>query len=196
VTNGGGDKNGPAPSVVYIDVNSQQLIERVELTRAELNTGHLAISPRGDLVVVSAPRLGLGAGSLGGVSIRPRNQTLLSIADPQSITNRMKGEALSVAIHGEKGVAAVTHPDGGMVTFWSIADRRLLKVIDIPHPRGVELTVDQKYFIVSYGSNAVLTRLSVDTLTIDSSIPEIESYITGSHIYNWSRDMSELHFPG
>ncbi|WP_159931197.1 DUF1513 domain-containing protein [Oceanicoccus sp. KOV_DT_Chl] len=43
VTNGGGDTQGDAPSVAYIDINSQQLIEKVQLTRAELNTGHLAI---------------------------------------------------------------------------------------------------------------------------------------------------------
>lgn len=196
VTNGGGDKNGDSPSVTYIDVNSQKLIEKVELTRAELNTGHLAIGEKGDLVVVSAPRAGLGKTSLGGVSIRPKGKALESIDNPENVTQKMFGEALSVSIHNKKRIAVVTHPDGNMVTFWSIADRKLLKVIDMPRPRGVELTVDQSQFLISYGNNANLASVSVDTLELDQSAIIYSSYITGSHIYNWSREMSEIYYPG
>ncbi|WP_444995908.1 DUF1513 domain-containing protein [Aliikangiella sp. IMCC44359] len=196
VTNGGGDKNGEPPSVTYIDVNSQKLIEKVELTRAELNTGHLAIGEKGDLVVVSAPRAGLGKEHLGGVSIRPKGQRLESISNPEAVTQKMLGEALSVSIHNKKRIAVVTHPDGNMVTFWSIADRKLLKVLDMPRPRGVELTVDQSQFLISYGNNANLATVSVDTLELEQSAIIYSSYITGSHIYNWSREMNEIFYPG
>ena len=75
-------------------------------------------------------------------------------------------------------------------------DRRLVKVIDLPSARGVELTLDKKDFIVSYGSNANLVRIPVDTLEPDKSSIVEESHITRSHIYNWSREMSELFYPG
>lgn len=195
VTNGGGDNSGEAPSVTYIDVNTQQLVEKVELTNTKLNTGHMAISSKGDLVVISAPRLGLDSKQLGGVSIRPHGGEVVSVKDPEVVTRRMRGEALSVAIHNQKGLAAVTHPDGGMVTFWSIPERRLLKAIDLPHPRGVELTSDQNDFLVSYDKQARLVKIAVNTLEPDPASIIDSSYITGSHIYNWSRNMTEISYP-
>lgn len=195
VTNGGGASQGAPPTVTYIDINSQQLLEKIELSNAKLNTGHLAISDKGELVVISAPRVGLANTSLGGVSIRPEGGQLQSIARPQRVTQRMRGEALSVAIDTASGIAAVTHPDGGMITFWSIADRSLRKVIELPHPRGVELTADQREFVVSFGADASLVRIPVATLELDPAAIIKDSYITGSHIYNWSREMAELYYP-
>lgn len=195
VTNGGGDLRGDAPSVTYIDIGTKRLLEKVKLTNARLNTGHLAISNTGSLVVVSAPRSGLST-DLGGVSIRPRGDVMQTIANPEAVTQRMIGEALSVIIHPDAGLAAVTHPDGNIVTIWSLSDRRLVKVIDLPSARGIELTLDKKNFIVSYGANANLVRIPIDSLEPDKSSIIEASYITGSHIYNWSREMSELFYPG
>jgi len=195
VTNGGGDSRGDRPSVTYIDVQSQQLIEKVELTNSQLNTGHLAISPKGDLVVVSAPRLGSVKNGLGGVSIRPQGKAIQSISSPAPIIERMRGEALSVAVHSGNGIAAVTHPDGGMVTFWSIEDRSLLKVIELPHPRGVALINRQQDFLVSYGRDANLASIPANTLELDPQSIIHSSYITGSHIYNWSQQMTEMFYP-
>ena len=196
VTNGGGDLSGDAPCVTYIDIASQKLIEKVRLTNARLNTGHLAVNKDGSLVVVSAPRSGLGAQHLGGVSIRPMGAEIESIANPQNITGRMQGEALSVTVHETAGLAAVTHPDGNMVTFWSLRDRALVKVVELPKPRGVEITSDQQKFIVSYGDEANLVSIPVASLKPDSTSIIAGSYITGSHIYNWSREMTEILSPG
>jgi len=107
----------------------------------------------------------------------------------------MQGEALSVAVHEESGIAAVTHPDGGMLTFWSTTDRKLRKVLDLPHPRGVALTQDNRFFIVSYGGEASLLRVAVGGLQrVDESIVP-NTLISGSHIYNWSRGLSEILAP-
>ena len=196
VTNGGGNMQGEKPSVAYIDMNSEKLLEKVELTNARLNTGHFSVSDTGSLVVVSAPREGLGKQHLGGVSIRPRGDVMESIANPVGVTQRMKGEALSVAIHPDSGLAAVTHPDGNMVTIWSLHDRKLVKVIELEKARGVELTSDMKSFIVSYGAKASLIQISVATLEPDNGSIIKDSLISGSHIYNWSREMNELFYPG
>ncbi|HRI53565.1 MAG TPA: DUF1513 domain-containing protein, partial [Pseudomonadota bacterium] len=64
VTNGGGsisdNSNGNAlPAVCYIDLQSERLLERVELASPQFNTGHLFATAAGDLAVVSAPRDGL-----------------------------------------------------------------------------------------------------------------------------------------
>jgi hypothetical protein len=196
ISNGGGNLRGAPPSVTYVDVASQKLLETVEPTNSALNTGHFAIDADGGLVIISAPRSGLGPTGLGGVSIRPRGEDVLSLAQPSAITGRMQGEALSVVIHQGKRIAAVTHPDGNMITFWSMTSRQLISSLDIPGPRGVTLSSDEKHFIVSYGPQAMLMSVALDTLEpiADSRIQG--TYLTGSHIYNWSRVMTEMLYPG
>jgi hypothetical protein len=196
VTNGGGNMQGETPNVAYIDMNSEKLLEKVELTNARLNTGHFSVSDTGSLVVVSAPREGLSNQHLGGVSIRPRGDYMESIASPLAVTQRMKGEALSVVIHPDAGLAAVTHPDSNMVTIWSLHDRKLVKVIELEKARGVELTSDMKSFVISYGFQASLIQIPLATLEPDNDSIIEDSLISGSHIYNWSREMNELFYPG
>ncbi len=196
VTNGGGNLLGEPPSVTYIDVTSKKMLEKVELTNVRLNTGHVSVSSSGSLVVLSAPRAGLGKQHLGGVSIRLRGGDMESIVSPLVVTQRMQGEALSVAMHPKAGLAAVTHPDANMVTIWSLHDRSLIKVIELEKARGVELTSDMKNFVISYGATANLIQIPVATLEPDKTSIIEASYITGSHIYNWSREMNELFYPG
>ncbi|WP_370981555.1 DUF1513 domain-containing protein [Agaribacterium sp. ZY112] len=196
VTNGGGPLGGSAPCVTYIDVASQRLLERIELSNKNLNTGHFAISEQGDLVVVSAPRAGLGDKFVGGVSIRKPGGVLETRQEPAVVAGRMYGEALSVAIHDKQGIAVATHPDGDMLTFWSLDDGSLLRLIELDRPRGVTLSVDNSEFIVTYGAQASVARIPVSSLMLDSSSVLNASYLTGSHVYNWSRAMLELGYPG
>lgn len=199
VTNGGGSLGSghpqSRPTVAYIDVATQQLLERVPLTNARINTGHSAIGSDGALVVASAPRKGLGPTETGGVSIRPRGGAMQTIEEPRDVTDKMQGEALSVAIHPESGIAAVTHPDGGMVTFWSTRDRRLLHSVELPHPRGVTLTSDHQSFVISYGETTSLLRLDAESFAADTRNAIPNTMISGSHLYNWSRELTEILAP-
>lgn len=197
VTNGGGPLGGDAPCVTYIDVASQRLLERVPLHEARLNTGHFGIARDRSLVVVSAPRAGLENGGRGGVSLRsPGESALHTLSDPPAVVQEMLGEALSVSIQDERGVVAVTHPDGNLVTFWSLRDRALLKTLRVTKPRGVTLTRDHRAFIVSAGDQASLLRVPVDTLEPDAQPLIALSFMTGSHLYNWKAGMRELLSPG
>jgi hypothetical protein len=195
VTNGGGTVSGQAPSVAYIDVNNQQLIEKVELSNDAINAGHIAVAEDGSLVVVSAPRLGLGETHLGGVSIRPKGETMQTIKK-EAISQQIYGEALSVVIVPGKGIAAVTHPSSNMITLWSTKNRSLIKTLQIESPRGIALSADNSQLLISYGKNADLMQLAVDTLNMADSKIIQQSYFSGSHIYNWSREMEEILAPG
>jgi hypothetical protein len=185
VTNGGGDSSGDKPNIAYIDIDSQQLLRREHLTNRHINAGHLMHADDGSLVVVSAPRAGLGADKLGGVSIQPQGKLMRSVSSPKKVVNKMKGEALSVAIHQD--VAMVTHPTGNMLTCWSTKDRRLLKKIDLPIPRGVTLTCDNRYFVVSYGPQASVVQIDTRNFELSKMTASHATYLTGSHLYNWSK---------
>jgi uncharacterized protein len=193
VTNAGSmGGNNTKPSVTYIDMDNQQLVEEVFLTNDKLNTGHIGLSKDGSLVVASAPRDGLKKTDLGGVSIRPKGQSIETISSPNEIVSSMTGEALSVIVHDSKNIAAVTHPDGNMITFWSVLDRRLLKHIKIDKPRGVTLTTDEKSFVVSYGTNTNIMLIDISTLATKTDESMTMTYMSGSHIYNWSKTLNEI----
>jgi hypothetical protein len=196
VTNGGGVLNAQAPSVAYIDVESQALIEKLELNDPRLNTGHMGVLGDGGLIVVSAPRTGLSSDNVGGISIRGERGLLDSFTAPKAISQRLVGEALSVAVHEQLGIAAVTHPDGNLVTFWSIANKSFISSIELSKPRGIELSADGKYFWISFGVETGLARISVDELEIELGSSIRQSFISGSHIYNLSRELTEIFAPG
>jgi hypothetical protein len=186
VTNGGGNLGEDAvPSVCYIDVASETLLEKIELSNERLNTGHLDVAEDGSLIVVSAPRSGLAADQLGGVSIRPRGARMQSIVQPRTVTQRLKGEALSVAVHSGRGIVAVTHPDAGVITFWQYATRDFVKLLPYTRPRGVTLDLAKKNFLIAHGNDARISAIDAETLE-PLNWSEPYTYISGSHILNWS----------
>jgi uncharacterized protein len=103
------------------------------------------------------------------------------------VTSRMYGEALSVAIHEPTQIVAVTHPFGDMVTFWSMRTFAFLKKIELPRARGVTLTQDGRNFIVTYGPTTDLAAISPSTLTPARESVLTQSYLSGSHVFNWTR---------
>jgi hypothetical protein len=103
VSNGGGNVDtGPAPSVVYIDVESQRLLHRHVMPGSAYNTGHLAPIDQASAIVVSAPRWGLGPNYHGAVSYCETSNTLLQVMSPPSdLISGLLGEALSVLVLSE-----------------------------------------------------------------------------------------------
>ncbi|WP_456372634.1 DUF1513 domain-containing protein [Thiolapillus sp.] len=194
VTNGGGPLGGDAPCVTYIDVQTEKLLERVEMTSEQINTGHFALDADGGLIVVSAPRAGLELTDNGGVSIKPAGAGMLTKEEPADVVARMKGEALSVAIHAGTGVAAVAHPDGDMVTFWSMKDGSFVKAMDFPRPRGICLNTEDSGFYISYGSDTLLGFVHAQTLEEDADRVRTSTFQSGSHVFNWIRDVESLGF--
>lgn len=189
VTNGGGAiGTDAAPSVAFIDLPSRRVVDRVLIGDEELNAGHVAVGRDGSIAVVSAPRDGLtGATSLGGLSLRRAGETgpLERMREPKETTGRMVGESLSVAIHEGLGIVAATHPFGDLLTFWSLAERRMLRVFELESARGVTLTLDGKYFSVSHGKRGSLAMIDPTTLDfVEGETIEIGRF-TGSHIYAW-----------
>lgn len=184
VTNGGGrgTTDEEAPCVTYVDVPSQRLLERVAIPSPELNAGHLALSERGDLVVVSAAAGGVGRDGLGAASIRPAGGALAILEEPVAVTGRMRGEALSVAIHEPSGVVGVTSPFGSLVTFWDLRRSRLVRTLELAEPRGIALSLDGSRFLVSYGRSASLLGVATDTLEPIAGSRRSDLNLFSSHI--------------
>jgi uncharacterized protein len=192
VTNGGGlvERADQPGSVAYVNVKSGEARRVLTIRDPMLNAGHIAITNRGELVCVSAPRDGineLDGGNpnpawIGGISFYdPRTDKLIIADDP--IRKKMRGETLSVAIHEPSMIVAATNPFADLVTFWDFRSGRLVRAMegDFKRPRGVSLTLDGRYFALTYDELTHLILINAETLEpLESSIVET-SYIAGSH---------------
>jgi hypothetical protein len=189
ITNGGGPLNGIAPSVVYVDVATERLLDKLEFDAQNINAGHLAITSKGGLAVVSAQREGLPAEESGGITLKLDNGDFHTLTEPVDIVQRLSGETLSVCIHEASGVVGTTTPDGNLLAFWELGTGTLLRHYDLQNPRGIEVTQDGEFFVVSYGLGEppeALCLLSVSTLDMMSGCSIAPTGITGSHLFSYS----------
>jgi hypothetical protein len=185
ITNGGGTiDEAAAPSVTFVDVRSEKLEERVTFATPRVNAGHLAISRGRDLVAISAPRDGLPKTALGGVTIRVGSGPFSTMSEPQEVVTRMVGESLSLCIDEATGVVGVTNPDGNIVTFWDLREKRFVRKLDVPAPRGLTQTLDGEHLVLSYGAGT-LTLLDPRHLTPVAERRVPTSMLSGSHIVAW-----------
>ena len=191
ITNGGGPiRGGTPPNVAFVDVATQKLIEKLEFDDADMNAGHLSLSARGDLVVVSSFRDGLEdkPNVKGGISIRPAGGAFRTLKQPSEIVAQMLGETLSVCIDENSHTAAATTPMGNLLTFWDVRSGDLLRAEVVPQPKGVTLTLDGAYYVVTYTveGRSLTSFWSAKTLTREPNLDLIDTYQSGSHIVTYS----------
>jgi uncharacterized protein len=186
VTNGGGPRgSSEMPCVTLVDVGTRQLKRKLVLPE-RLNAGHVAMTAKGDMAVVSAPRNGMNKEApdyLGGISLLVPGRDLRTLEN--EVVARMRGETLSVAIHAPSGVVAATNPAADLLSFWDYSSGKLLMATDqFKDPRGISLTLDQRKFVLTYG------RVRPHAVLLDAKTlrPLEDSYveycrISGSHNY-------------
>jgi len=192
ITNGGGPRGGVAPSVTYVDVESEKLLEKLEFSTPDINAGHLAVTTSGDLAVVSAQREGLNPyQNTGGVTLRPKGGRFETMSAPTDVVDRLIGETLSLCIDEEHRVVAATTPIANLLTFWDLDSGRLIKHYAAHNPRGVSLSLDGRHFVLSYEKPPQLSLLSTETLKQVGGADLAQTGMSGSHILNYSLPMSK-----
>ncbi len=192
VTNGGGplERDDQLPSVAYVNVRSGEARKVLRFKDRSINAGHIAITSRGELVCVSAPREGIpelrdGAPNpawIGAISFYdPARDEVVTPQDP--IRRKMRGETLSVAIHEPSMIVAATNPKGHIVTFWDFHSGKLVHHIEgtFKDPRGISLTQDGNYFALTYDQHTHLILLDAQTFKPVEESKVETSYISGSH---------------
>lgn len=186
IANGGGSIAGGAPAgVCYVDLQSEKLLDRVELASPLFNTGHIAVTSGGDLAVVSAPRDGLPSPSqqLGAVSLRTRGGALTTVQRPEEVVRRMLGETLSVVIDEEARVVLATHPLGNCISIWRLDDAEFLGKLELAGPRGVTLSLDRAWYLVSHLAGRSVRVSAFAAKTYEPIGFHVDpSFITGSHV--------------
>ena len=198
VSNTGKSESGfHQPSLVSIDLDTEKLIERIKLEndglyQNSLNCGHFKITGDNDLIIASAPVDSQSTGLSGGISIRRQNESITTMTEPDVVIKRMKGEALSIEINQQQTIAAVTHPDANLLTFWSIKDKKIIKAYGFEKPRGLSQTLDKKDFIISYGKKPAMAYISISDLSPQPDSIVQPTLASGEHIINWSKTLREI----
>jgi len=188
VTNGGGPVTSPyLPSVTFIDVNSRALVEQHEFREFNWNAGHVAVLAGRAFAAVSAARDGLASPlPPGGVTLRRCGDSPIGMSMPKSVTSRLLGESLSVAINPTSRVVCATHPAADLVTFWSLDAGALESSLELPQPRGVTMTLDGRFFAVSYGVDARVLLVEALTLRVVTGRRVGAGMLGGAHLYTWT----------
>lgn len=193
VSNSGRSESGfHQPSLVSINLDTEKLVERIRLDDNDLNCGHFKFTDTKELVIASAP---IGADNNtrpGGVSIRNQNQSVNTMTEPGLVIKRMTGEALGIEINQQQKIAAITHPQANLLTFWSIAEEKIIKAFAIEKPRGISQTLDNKYFIVSYGERPAMAKVSSKDLQPQADSIVQPTLASGEHMINWSKTLREI----
>lgn len=189
------------PSLVYIDMKTEKLVSRLKLDDDKLNAGHFAVAKNDTLVIASAPiretetitdENNSADNTLGGISIKTADAPVVTMTEPEMVVQRMLGEALGISIDSKNGVAAITHPDANLLTFWSLKNMQVIKAIGIENPRGITQTLDQKNFVISYGIKPAMAYISNKELT---PLPETilqPTFASGEHLLNWSLSLRQV----
>jgi uncharacterized protein len=187
VTNGGGAAGeDPAPCVSYIDVKTRRLLDRHEMSGSAFNTGHMAPVSDNTAVIASAPRLGLGVDHAGSVSWCQRSETTLrGLPSVQDLAPRLLGEALSIAVLPREGLAVVTHPTPGLLTFWRLDDQSLSLVTPVDNVRGAALAGDGRSLWLSHGAQGSLSLLRMDGREPTLQPVLRQALMAGSHLLNY-----------
>ena len=185
ITNGGGKLDGAKPCVTYVDVEKKTLIEKIEFESEKVNAGHLLIGKKGDLAVAHARRDGLPEDSLGAVSVRPKGGKFKTLTTPEETLKKMVGETLSLAFNEETRVVAATNPYGNVVTFWDMDTGELKKeYAKSKNPRGIVLTLDNAFYVLSYGKEQPAIGLfDAKMLNPVSGSKFDNAPISGSHMF-------------
>ena len=198
---GQSDAENKQAGITYIDLKTESVVRYFHATddkqQNNINNGHFEINDENDLIIASAPVLQYKdkqvAGRLiGAVSIKNRDNRLITMNEPETVIKRMTGEALSIEISDNAKVAAITHPEADMLTFWSIKNNQLIKAFGMTKPRGICQTISGENFIVSYGNKAAMAQIATKNLTpIASSIVQ-PTFATGEHIINWALTLRKI----
>ena len=198
VSNTGKSESGfHQPSLVSINLNTEKLVERIKLEndglyQNSLNCGHFKITENNDLVIASAPTESQNTDLSGGVSIRKQNESISTMSEPDVVIKRMTGEALGIEMNKQQTIAAITHPQANLLTFWSIKDKKIIKAYGFENPRDLSLTLDNKDFIISYGNKPAMAKISTTDLSPQADSIVQPTLASGEHIINWSKTLREI----
>ncbi len=148
------------PSLTYLDRESGAILEQVAPApeNHQASMRHLGVGPDGEVVIV-AQFEGDPRARPPLVLVHRRGGEAHWLSAPDAIQARMRNYCGSAAVDVSGTVAAASHPRGGLVTFWSLTEKRFLWAAEAPDGCGVAADGRPGGFLVTSGGGGAITAL-------------------------------------
>ena len=143
-------------SLTHIEIDSGKMLSTHKLSPELqlMSIRHLDVAPDDEIALVmqyQGPRHHLH--SLVGFQ-KGSNPINLSSA-PDAIGFRMKNYCGGVAFYSSGKLIAVSSPRGGIITFWSVHERRFLSSLNVIDASGISSENNPESFVISNGQGQI-----------------------------------------
>ena len=151
-----------APSLTRVDAASGTVRAVHTLDNPFLSIRHLAVA-RDGLVAVALQHEGPWQDAQPLVGFQRRAGPIVLAEAPQAVIRSLNHYTGSICLHPDTGIAAVSCPRGGQVTFWDAGSARFLASLPIRDAGGISLSAGGECFVVTNGLGEIHT-IAADTL--------------------------------
>ena len=169
-----------APSLAYVDAASGALQASHTLDNRFLSIRHLAVGGD-DLVGIALQHEGPQGAVVPLVGFQRRGQPIALATAPDPVLRSLDHYTGSICLHPDTGVAAVSCPRGGQVTFWDAATARFVATLPIRDAGGISLSADREAFVITNGLGEIHT-IRADTLTPEKLPVTVSDTMWDNHL--------------
>lgn len=171
-------------NMTWVDVGSGRLLDEVRMSGLRASLRHFDVHSDGTILVALQDGQADSGGTEMPVALRFQGGEMRQLHGTLEIAAQSKQMALSAVLLPEANLGAVTHPQGGLVTFWHLREGTLASTISVTGPTGVALTPLRDGFFVGTGTGELL-RVDARSLTVAEVIGSPESHMQwDSHLTN------------
>lgn len=160
------------PSLVYIDAQNGQLLQKVQLPPSlhQLSIRHLAAG-RGDVVAIAMQYEGAAGDPVPLVAMHRRGGRHMQLLDlPEKLRRRMKQYCGSVCFDRSGRIFAVSAPRGNLVTFWDAEQGAFMRAITLADGCAIAPDGAAGVFLVAGGAGD-LVRVHAVSGTVEPLLP-------------------------
>lgn len=144
-----------APSLVYLDIQTGQLLDQVKPPHHQISLRHLALCPDGTVIVGAQDHTpGIEDNPHALVFRHRRSESLQALATDS--WNRQHQYIASVAVNKDGTLALTTTPRGGLISLWHIPTNTGLGHFPVKDVAGAVWVEQEKGFLVSNGLGQLL----------------------------------------
>jgi len=153
-------------SMAYIEIDSGELLSthRLAPELKLMSIRHLDVGLEDNIVLVmqyQGPRRHL----LPLVGFQKGSSAIELLSAPKTVGYRMKNYCGSVAFDTTRKLFAVSSPRGGIITFWSVSEKRFLSFLEVKDGCGVAPGNTPECFRITNGLGQILQHFPLNKKT-------------------------------
>jgi hypothetical protein len=166
-----------APSLVYLRVQSGELVDQQRPPHHQISLRHLAINSVGTVIIGAQDHTpGMEANPHPLVFQHQLGSDLQELTATSQDWRRMNQYIASVALSPDGNRVLTTTPRGNLISLWDLADNRLIDHFNVRDVAGATWVHDENRFLVSNGVGQLVYLRLTPELRL-----ELAAHVPGLH---------------